>query len=467
MATTARVSNIDTTTTKEDLITHLLSKGLLLSHGERAVLFTPTEGARKVAMASFRDHDHFKRALALPAPDRMMAGNLLTIDEDFDGLTVLSDGAQVDIVALHGLNGHAFRSWEYRDTGFMWLRDHLPDEVPTARIMIYGYNANIIDDVSTGRLRTFADTFLERLRYVREKASQRPLILLAHSMGGLVIKQALLTANTRADGRFNSILNSVRGVIFVGTPHRGGNGVDGAKFVANFVRAFNVEVRYDLIKSLESGSPVLFDLTDDFRQLVAAKGIEIATLFETKKTRLGSRFLFGSSIWIVEEQSAILGVTGERKASINADHANLCKFVHAADNSLVVAVQVVKEFCRDCVPTITALDHSTQPPPPEGLKYTCLSDPDKLGDSTRYPVLILGKYEYWALSHIDNRFGMTILAYDDQKDIVGRWARTGARYVHRIEYDEENQQVKFVGQASHAITFGVPELKVTKSTRFG
>ncbi len=87
-------------------------------------------------------------------------------------------------------------------------------------------------------------------------------------------------------------------MIIVGTPHRGGNGVDGAKFVANFVRAFNVEVRYDLIKSLESGSPVLFDLTDDFRQLIAAKGIEIATLFETKKTRLGSRFLFGSSIWV-------------------------------------------------------------------------------------------------------------------------------------------------------------------------
>ncbi|KDQ27205.1 hypothetical protein PLEOSDRAFT_1026793, partial [Pleurotus ostreatus PC15] len=67
--------------------------------------------------------------------------------------------------------------------------------------------------------------------------------------------------------------------VFVGTPHRGGNGVDGAKFVANFVRAFNVDIRYDLIKSLDPGSMVLFDLTDDFRQLVAAKGIEIATLF--------------------------------------------------------------------------------------------------------------------------------------------------------------------------------------------
>lgn len=76
-------------------------------------------------------------------------------------------------------------------------------------------------------------------------------------------------------------------MIFLGTPHRGGNGVDSATFVANFLRAVNVNVRLDLIKSLNPNSMVLFDLTDDFRQLVEAKGIEISTLFEIKKTVFG------------------------------------------------------------------------------------------------------------------------------------------------------------------------------------
>jgi hypothetical protein len=76
-------------------------------------------------------------------------------------------------------------------------------------------------------------------------------------------------------------------VIFLGTPHRGGNGVDSATFVSNFLRAVNVNVRVDLIKSLNPNSMVLFDLTDDFRQLVEAKGIEISTLFEIKKTVIG------------------------------------------------------------------------------------------------------------------------------------------------------------------------------------
>lgn len=75
------------------------------------------------------------------------------------------------IVALHGLNGHAFGTWEYTDKTdrCMWLRDFLPEHVPAARVLTYGYNANVLSDVSTGRLRSYAETFLEALR--RERSS--------------------------------------------------------------------------------------------------------------------------------------------------------------------------------------------------------------------------------------------------------------------------------------------------------
>lgn len=84
-------------------------------------------------------------------------------------------------------------------------------------------------------------------------------------------------------------------MIFLGTPHGGGNSVDTATLVANFIRAFKVDVRTDLIKSMDPSSMALFDLTDDFRQLVATKGIEIASLFDTKKTRF-SRLM--SPVWV-------------------------------------------------------------------------------------------------------------------------------------------------------------------------
>lgn len=71
---------------------------------------------------------------------------------------------------MHGLNGHAFDTWQSfnNDDYFMWLRDILPEHFPGARILTYGYNANVVSDISTGRLRTFAETFLEKLRQERD-----------------------------------------------------------------------------------------------------------------------------------------------------------------------------------------------------------------------------------------------------------------------------------------------------------
>jgi hypothetical protein len=59
------------------------------------------------------------------------------------GLDVLSEGTNpvVDIVAIHGLNGHREKTWTAEnDTN--WLRHLLPDDAPRARILSWGYDAN-------------------------------------------------------------------------------------------------------------------------------------------------------------------------------------------------------------------------------------------------------------------------------------------------------------------------------------
>lgn len=43
-------------------------------------------------------------------------------------------------MAIHGLDGHRVDSWT-AENGVFWLRDLLPQIMPTARIMTYGYNA--------------------------------------------------------------------------------------------------------------------------------------------------------------------------------------------------------------------------------------------------------------------------------------------------------------------------------------
>lgn len=66
------------------------------------------------------------------------------------GPLVLVEGDKpiVDIVFLHGLRGHRIRTWQqdHGKTGQepVWQRDFLPDLIPNARIITYGYDADIV-----------------------------------------------------------------------------------------------------------------------------------------------------------------------------------------------------------------------------------------------------------------------------------------------------------------------------------
>lgn len=48
------------------------------------------------------------------------------------------------LIALSGLNGHAFGSFKVKGDSFMWLRDSLPAKLPGTRILIYGYDTQLV-----------------------------------------------------------------------------------------------------------------------------------------------------------------------------------------------------------------------------------------------------------------------------------------------------------------------------------
>lgn len=77
------------------------------------------------------------------------------------------------IVAVHGLYGNALQTWTSNLSKAIWLRDAemLPKAVPNARIMTWGYNADVhafLGHTSSDRIMQHAHTLVAQLQTDRE-----------------------------------------------------------------------------------------------------------------------------------------------------------------------------------------------------------------------------------------------------------------------------------------------------------
>ncbi|OCK72795.1 hypothetical protein K432DRAFT_314863, partial [Lepidopterella palustris CBS 459.81] len=156
------------------------------------------------------------------------------------GLKVVAEGEQpvIDIVAVHGLNGHRDKTWTAAN-GVHWLRDLLPADIPNARVFCWGYNANTHGDrVSCQYLYDHAGQLVSDLSLERR------------------LTNALIHSDAARKGALEehrSIKASTYGIMFMGTPHQGGSGVQLGKLLVNVASVF-VAADDRLMKHLEQNS---------------------------------------------------------------------------------------------------------------------------------------------------------------------------------------------------------------------
>jgi protein SERAC1 len=101
-------------------------------------------------------------------------------------------GKFVDIVAIHGLNGHYERTWTDKETGVNWLTDIVPHIAQSARVLSFSYNSMLgFNATSNTDISTFGDQLLENLMAARSRIADknRPIIFVCHSFGGIIFKQ--------------------------------------------------------------------------------------------------------------------------------------------------------------------------------------------------------------------------------------------------------------------------------------
>ncbi|KAJ8130022.1 hypothetical protein O1611_g3609 [Lasiodiplodia mahajangana] len=226
----------------------------------------------------------------------------------------------VDIVAVHGLNGHPIATFTHTPRSgraTLWLRDLLPNKIEKCRVMSFEYDSSITS-MSEGRVRDMAGSLLGLLRDKREDAKYEntPIVFVGHSLGGIVIKQTLSLASAK-NSKFQNISNATKGVVFFGTPHRG---ADAAKLGLLAKRIAGAVLRHPparQLKLLQTHSEGLYRINEDF--LPIAPQYAIVSFYEE----------YAYKIWgkvIVDKDSAIMGLQHEETMMLSGTHTSMCRF---------------------------------------------------------------------------------------------------------------------------------------------
>ena len=199
------------------------------------------------------------------------------------------------------------------------------------RIFTYGYNANFKGIGTNLNITDFAkDLLFQMLVFANvdgensPSIGRRPIIFVAHSMGGLVVKKAFVLG--KHDDQYSHIVSQIYGIVFLGTPHRGAHY---AKILNNILSTAPLGAPPKAyIEDLDTHSRVLQDINEQFRTQCAE--LSLVSFFETLKTSFG----ITKSI-IVEKDSGVLGYPQETSNPLNADHHTICKFKSWEDENYI------------------------------------------------------------------------------------------------------------------------------------
>ena len=110
------------------------------------------------------------------------------------------------------------------------------------------------------------------------------MILVGHSFGGLVAKQAMVTANI--DKRFETIKRCCYALMFMATPHRGSGKASIGKLMMNIAEVSFTRPKTQLLQQLESDSLALQGLSDDFSCLHSQ--FQVVSFYEMKETHIAT-----------------------------------------------------------------------------------------------------------------------------------------------------------------------------------
>lgn len=260
------------------------------------------------------------------------------------------------IIFLHGLGG---------DGKYTWTSEEIPESDSSSTIKVFwpeilaadfhelavytlDYPANPTNWFNNSRYSELPRVCIAILEYIIGKGIDRkPIILISHSLGGIVAKQLVKLSKSSRTKRLNTFAKNVKAISFIATPHAGSkwaNVLNNINTVFPFLRTGN------RINELESESIYLEELSRWYRDNIKPSYIETQAFYESKKTK---------QILIVNRMSADPNITGCIPIRLNYNHIDCCKTLSKDSQLYVTIVGLVQHHLNN--PNYLDLDTELRP----------------------------------------------------------------------------------------------------------
>lgn len=224
-----------------------------------------------------------------------------------------------NILFFHGLNGHYDKTWsggqaKKKEFWPTWLCSKDPELC----IWSVEYESNTVTFNDPGMaFKDRAGNIAESI-YIKAEFQQGEIILIGHSLGGLLIKQLIRLSSDQSDRvEARNFLSRVTGVAFLGTPHTGSDlSTFGNSFLLTaLLKCVHFKVT-TITASLYRNNADLRDLNVWYRDWERKNMVRHLILGESK-----SSFILGM---IVKPDSSDPGLSA-RMIPVDTDHENICK----------------------------------------------------------------------------------------------------------------------------------------------
>ncbi|KAF1936591.1 hypothetical protein EJ02DRAFT_459401 [Clathrospora elynae] len=219
-----------------------------------------------------------------------------------------------------------------------WPEEYLALDVPQARVWTYGYNADVIGGLFQANNKNSISQHGQDLsvRLEREIGNRKPIAFVVHSLGGIIVKDAIR--------RSELIREQTKLIIFLGTPHRGSAYAGWGQIASNLARIALQDSNKKILETLEVNNEVLDNIHEEF-MTIAFKGTMTIHSFQEARGITGIK---GVNEKVVDDFSSKLGLPRalETVESIDANHMQIARYSSKGDQGYRAISGVLKAFVR-------------------------------------------------------------------------------------------------------------------------